>query len=275
MQRAWDALAEDDAMWAALMDPVKSGGRWELEEFLATGREEIEIVLDHVRTVGIRPKLSGEALDFGCGIGRLTQALAEHFGSATGVDISPRMIALAQQVNGYPHRCTYALNESDNLAQFADGQFSFIYTSIVLQHMQARHSIGYLREFARVLEPGGCVVFQIPARRSLPELRIYVVYVLHAWIRPRAKARSILRRLGLRADDSALPRPEVGMHCLREAKVRRILAVEGLQVRDVQLTNSTELAFSGKLRYLDREPRRGFVSKQYCAVKPGGVPPPL
>jgi hypothetical protein len=57
------------------------------------------------------------------------------------------------------------------------------------------------------------------------------------------------------------------MHCVPERKVRDVLAGCGLLVMDVALTNSTEPAFNGNLRYLDAEPRHGFVSKQYVAVK--------
>ena len=52
----------------------------------------------------------GRCLDFGCGIGRLTQALTEFFDVCDGVDISPTMIREAQEGNGYPDRCFFWMN---------------------------------------------------------------------------------------------------------------------------------------------------------------------
>jgi hypothetical protein len=45
-------------------------------------------------------------------------------------------------------------------------------------------------------------------------------------------------------------------------------------VRDVAITNATDPAFNGALRYLANAPARGWVSKQYCVVKKpaGGLP---
>lgn len=43
------------------------------------------------------PRERGVALDFGCGVGRLTRALAAFFDRATGVDISSSMIEEAKK----------------------------------------------------------------------------------------------------------------------------------------------------------------------------------
>lgn len=56
----------------------------------------------------------------------------------------------------------YHLNTSAGLDAFADETFDFIYTAHVLQHMEPRFARGYVREFVRVLRPGGVLVFQIP-----------------------------------------------------------------------------------------------------------------
>lgn len=264
----WDALARDDPMWAALMDPAKADGGWGVEEFLATGRAEVATVLDHLAIVGGEPDFSGAALDFGCGIGRLTQALAERFATATGVDISPTMIERAKQANRHPDRCRYVLNDRDDLTKLNGDQFCFVYTSVVLQHMPARYSTTYMREFARVLAPGGVLVFQIPDHRSLRERAAHVQYTIRKRIRVRSRLYNTLRRTGLHGGEPITLGPEAAMHCVPETEVRGALDAGGLRIIDVQLTNSTAVDFSGQLRYLDREPHRGFVSKQYCAVKP-------
>lgn len=118
--------------------------------------------MDIIRALGIELR-HGRALDFGCGVGRLTQALCLHFDECHGVDIAPSMIEAARAFNRHGDKCHYHLNEADNLQMFADDQFDFIYTVIVLQHMQPAYSRRYLQEFMRILAPGGLLVFQLPA----------------------------------------------------------------------------------------------------------------
>jgi SAM-dependent methyltransferase len=106
------------------------------------------------------------ALDFGCGPGRLTQALAAHFEQVDGVDISPSMIALADRLNQRPDRCHYHLNDTNDLRRFQDQTFDVVYSSITLQHVGPANARSYLKEFIRVLNPGGTLVFQLPGRQT-------------------------------------------------------------------------------------------------------------
>jgi SAM-dependent methyltransferase len=125
--------------------------------------QEIAEVLTTVAALGL-PLVWGRALDFGCGVGRLTQALAEHFAEVDGVDISQAMLTLAVHYNRHGERCRYHLNETADLTRFANETFDFIYSSITLQHMPPRFARSYLREFLRVLKPAGVLVFQLPDR---------------------------------------------------------------------------------------------------------------
>src|ERR1700748_2560639 len=75
----WDSLAQRDVLAAILTDESKSGGKWDVTEFMATGDAEIETVLQHLVIVGLQPDPDGAVLDFGCGVGRVTQALARRF----------------------------------------------------------------------------------------------------------------------------------------------------------------------------------------------------
>src|SRR6202012_2024892 len=113
LKRDWESLAQRDAMAAILTDESKSGGKWDVTEFMATGDAEIETVLQHLEAIGLQPDLRGTALDFGCGVGRLTQALARRFRSSVGVDISHEMIAQANTLNQYEH-CRYVVNARRN-----------------------------------------------------------------------------------------------------------------------------------------------------------------
>ena len=163
VQKNWNKLAETDP-FRAILD---GAGCTDPESFFATGKIEIGEVIEYAATLNF-PKSRKKALDFGCGAGRLTQALAEHFDEVRGVDISPVMIQLAEKHNQHPERCRYVLNEEGHLRQFEDRQFDLIYSNITLQHMRPRWSKAYIQDFVRLLAPGGLLIFLVPDRRIAP-----------------------------------------------------------------------------------------------------------
>lgn len=162
IQKNWEKWAHEDPFWAICTDATARGHKWNIEQFFASGYQEIEQVVHRIDRMGIRLDRSS-VLDFGCGVGRLTQALALYFERCYGVDIAPRMIELAQQYNAHSEKCQYMLNEVDHLGLFTDSMFDFIYCSRVLQHMEPKYSVVYIREFIRTLKPGGLLVFQLPS----------------------------------------------------------------------------------------------------------------
>ena len=57
-QQDWDRLAEVDALWAVLTRPGRKGGRWDVDEFFATGEDEIAHVFAIADSLG-RPARAG------------------------------------------------------------------------------------------------------------------------------------------------------------------------------------------------------------------------
>lgn len=156
----WETLAQSDPLWAILTCEDKRQGRWDPQEFFETGRQEISATLRRLDELGIELDRTA-ALDFGCGAGRLTQALARHFQRAVGVDISETMIRLARQYS-QQENTTFILNQRNDLSTLPDNSFSFLYTGRVLQHIRPELTERYVRDFFRVLAPGGVAAFQIP-----------------------------------------------------------------------------------------------------------------
>ncbi len=148
-------------MWAVLTDESKKGNQWDPDEFFRTGRENALEAVNLLESLCI-PVRFGQALDFGCGLGRLTQGLAEHFGTVVGVDISTSMIAGAKRWNRHGERCVFIENCREDLSLFESETFDLCYSYIVLQHMPQEFAQSYLREFVRVLRPGGICLFQLP-----------------------------------------------------------------------------------------------------------------
>ena len=155
IENDWDEAARKDALGTILTIPSLTE-----DEFWEMGRNEIEEAL-----FWAEPANFDRALDFGCGVGRLTRPLAKHFDRAVGVDISSEMIVLAQGFDSAP---TYIYNPRPDLAIFEQARFDFIYSSIVLQHMPPELVMGYVGEFWRLLAPKGRLVFQVPVGPARP-----------------------------------------------------------------------------------------------------------
>lgn len=253
LQRNWEGLAQTDPLWAICTAPDKRNKKWSREELLATGKREVKVVLDCVAEAGLTVDRKAPALDFGCGVGRLTQALAAHFPECWGVDISPTMISLAKEFSAHVQRCRFLVNEQDRLEGLQDNYFGFIYSSIVLQHIGGKHACRYITELVRVLKPGGVLVFQLP-----DGLRAGLMRKVRARLALRSRVPSFL---GGKKPFS------MEMHCMKEGAVRKLVHQSGARVVDVRLTNSADPSFCGDLKYLAGEPDSGYVSKQYCVVK--------
>jgi SAM-dependent methyltransferase len=162
----WNELAASDPLWAILSDPAARGNRWNLSDFFATGERELAPVFARATEIGL-PQNHDSALDFGCGVGRLTRAMASRFTRCVGVDISPIMVGRARELNSDQGACEFVVNSYPDLRGFPNNGFNFIYTSNVLQHLVHRDSImNYISEFIRILAPRGLAVFQLPTRIS-------------------------------------------------------------------------------------------------------------
>jgi 2-polyprenyl-3-methyl-5-hydroxy-6-metoxy-1,4-benzoquinol methylase len=162
LQRNWDALGRSDPLWAIQFVPTKKGNRWDPEEFFRTGEQDVAGLETWLEGQGVALR-NGRALDFGCGVGRLTQALAGRFDEVDGVDIAPSMIEQARRHNRHGERCRYHLNAAADLEIFGDGSFDLVCSLYVLQHVETDYARAYLREFLRVLRPGGVLVVGLPS----------------------------------------------------------------------------------------------------------------
>jgi len=167
-QTFWDRHARHDPLWAILSDPTKTGRRWDLRSFLETGRREVSLLMYQLRALNVEVDRKA-ALDFGCGIGRLTQPLAAYFERVVGLDISPEMIRLAHEINECPGRVQYVHNPGTDMAALGTGDFTFMYSNVVLQHIEPDTALRYLRELFRVVARGGVLVFQLPSHPRRPD----------------------------------------------------------------------------------------------------------
>ena len=241
VQATYEQLGSEDPLWAILTDDRFRGNKWDPAAFFATGREEIAQVLRDLAAQGHKVG-GGTALDFGCGVGRLTQALCVHFQQVIGIDISTTMIDGAIKWNQHGERCRYLVNTTATIDAVADGTVDFVYSNITLQHSPPRYQVGYIAEFLRMLRPGGLAVFQVrigPYRAPGS--------IADAWYRLKSET---LRPLWKRMRG----RPPVQSHTISERDVQEAVARAGGRVLAAVNT--------------DKVPRRSRRSLRYTIQKP-------
>jgi ubiquinone/menaquinone biosynthesis C-methylase UbiE len=235
-ERDWNELAELDPYWAILTSPGTRFGAWDSDEFFATGATEIDAVMDHAARLG-HPQGRARALDFGCGLGRLTRPLAGHFDESVGVDISEGMVRGARELNADVPGATFIVNAAEDLRRFDDESFDLVYSVIVLQHVPDRGAIeSYIAEFCRVLRPGGLAIFQLPSH--IPK-----IFRLQ-W---RRRLYLALRRLGVGAAFlyRRLRLMPIAMSSIGESDVVALVAACGARVLEVETVAASGLLNAG------------------------------
>ncbi len=157
----WNSLAELDPLWTVLSEPDKKFGKWNPDEFFSTGAKEAGRVLKMCQSNGLEITFD-KMLDFGCAVGRMTRGFSNAFRSCTGLDVSQKMVALAQKYNADRPNCAFVTSTSQRLP-FEDATFDFVFTTLVLQHLPTQRMIlNFIGEFFRVAKVGGVVAFQLP-----------------------------------------------------------------------------------------------------------------
>ena len=101
--------------------------------------------------------LAGQkVLDFGCGIGRASLGMATRGAEVIGLDVSPTMIAEAQERGGSPR---YVVGSGRNLHGIADHSVDLILAADSFPYLVAAGLLEtHVAEAARVLRPGGSLI---------------------------------------------------------------------------------------------------------------------
>jgi SAM-dependent methyltransferase len=161
VRASWEYFGETDPLWGVYSRRSARNNGWDPAEFFQTGRAEVADLM--TRVARHLPGLAhGDAVDFGCGVGRLTQPLAGHFAHVTGVDIALPMLAKAREFDP-PANIGWLHNTAPDLTALPAASADFVLAHIVFQHMPPALTFGYVADMYRVLRPGGGLVFTQPA----------------------------------------------------------------------------------------------------------------
>jgi SAM-dependent methyltransferase len=169
MREFWDKRANEDPFhFVDQREPYRHADE---ERFWRAGERDLDALLGEL---GLEVGPGDRVMDVGCGIGRLTRVLARRAAHVTAVDVSPEMLARAQELNPGLDNVEWVLGDGVTLAGIEFGSHDAVVCHQVLEHIPStRVQLGYVAEFARVLRPGGWAAFDLataPAReRQGPE----------------------------------------------------------------------------------------------------------
>src|SRR3954453_10122277 len=91
-----DERARQDAFW--FVDSRLEYGSPDVERFWADGASDLQQLLD---MVGAEVRPTDTVVDIGCGLGRLSRALAGRAAQVLAIDISAEMLEQAREYNAH------------------------------------------------------------------------------------------------------------------------------------------------------------------------------
>lgn len=160
----WDVVANENPYWGVLSadqfrgTDVKPEAR---DQFLRSGEKFVaDTVAFVIRHISPEFKIT-RALDFGCGVGRLLLPLARISEEAVGVDVAPRMLELARQNLDAAGLTNASLVLGNDALSHVDGEFDFINSYIVFQHIPPERGIAIMAKLLNRLRVGGVFSLQM------------------------------------------------------------------------------------------------------------------
>lgn len=198
----------------ALIDDTLQGDGW--DDLLANGRLEVKRA---AAATGMRTGKDLSVLELGCGVGRLSFALADLYGSVIGVDVSPSFIETADSHNDRPN-VRFLVTDGNQLPAEV-GLVDVIFCYEVFHYVPAAQLERYCGDAVSHLNRGGQFVF---------EVNVVPVTILTAVARA---ARYVMHHTGIRRWRGFPTDPGFRRISHRIADLRRWLEVAGFVVERV------------------------------------------
>ena len=166
MRREWDSLSQENAFHfiATLRDD------WPEEDFLISGEQEVSQMVDpFLMQCGFVAR-DKRMLEIGCGVGRMTFALAKRFATVEAVDISGEMIRRAKELQERKgiSNIHFRVGSGRDLEGYPSDSMDFCFSYIVFQHIpDVSMILNYILEIGRVLKENGLFKIQVNGYRRI------------------------------------------------------------------------------------------------------------
>ncbi len=154
-------MADDSELGLTAVADYWNGNAEQWSEHVRQGWDVYREYLNNPAFLEFIGDLNGKTvLDAGCGEGYNTRILSERGAHVTGVDISEKMLELAREAERRePRGIRYEVASFNDLSLFHDGAFDVVVSFMAL--MDSPEFTDAVREFFRVLKPGGRLCFNI------------------------------------------------------------------------------------------------------------------
>lgn len=208
--KTWSRFGEETPHWSVLTHEKYAPGNIEanIEAFYQTGVHGLDRVLNALRRAGLKSEGFEQALDFGCGVGRLSMPLAKLAERVTSMDISSGHLKLAQEraeTTGVENIDFVHLRDLRDLDGISG--YDFILSLIVLQHNPPPIMAYAFSRLLRALRPGGVAIIQMPTllaeRFSVKEYLAHKTGQMEMHALPQAAIFEIIERENCRTIEAA------------------------------------------------------------------------
>jgi SAM-dependent methyltransferase len=168
----WERLGRSDPYYGVYTVDEFHGRELEVharERFFASGAEHIEGLLADIRGLIDSDYTPHEALEYGCGVGRLLIPLAARTRQLVGVDVSPSMLAEARRNCADCGVPQVDLIGTDAITQL-EPEFDLVHSHLVLQHVPVPEGERIFARLVLLIRPDGVGAIQVPIGATRPLL---------------------------------------------------------------------------------------------------------
>jgi 2-polyprenyl-3-methyl-5-hydroxy-6-metoxy-1,4-benzoquinol methylase len=158
IEKKWEYFAKTNPYFAvSTYEKFKSENldKVALKDFFESGEEYVKRIWRDIENnfqTEFKPR---KAIDFGCGVGRITLPIAKRCEMVTGIDISENMLKEARQNSAKFSISNVDFVKGDNDLTEVTGKFDFIHSFIVFQHIKPKIGGAIFKKFVKMLSNGG------------------------------------------------------------------------------------------------------------------------
>ncbi len=177
-----EAYGVDGERSAAVAYHSQLAGSWEQRYQKRSFKARQAALAECIESIDSRDLAGARWIDAGCGTGTLSRFLAERGCSVLGVDAAIEMVEAAAQLAQWDKSARLNFERVETIARLplASNSCDGVLCSSVLEYVADVDLC--LKEFARVLRPGGLLLVSVPNRHSMIRLTQAACYRVGKWL---------------------------------------------------------------------------------------------